>query len=388
MSERTAVIVGAGVAGLSSAFWLKEIGWTPIVVERAASVRSNGYMMSLSGPGHAAAKRMGILDRLEAIRRPAAETIYRDRHGSELLRLQHAHLIESFPYIVLRRTDLLKVLFERASQHAEFRFSTEVASINNGEHFARVTLTDGSIIDAALVIGADGFRSPTRRMLFGPDDRFVKPLGYRFAAYDVDDRVSLGANFLAYAAPARISEFYSLDEGRLAALHVWRSGNLQESLPAYAELEKVFSDEHDQVRAVMGLARQSGVLPILDDLAIVDMDRWSLKRVVLLGDAAHCFSLISGQGAGMAMTGACVLAEELARTTSQAEALTAYEARMRGPAQRLQTRSRNVARWFVPKTTIGFKLRNLILQNMPASMLRNYLRKSVQSDVLAAEGAL
>jgi 2-polyprenyl-6-methoxyphenol hydroxylase-like FAD-dependent oxidoreductase len=388
MSKRTAVIIGAGVAGLSAAWWLKGIGWSPIVIERSANVRAGGYMMSLSGPGHEAARRMGILDRLEAVRRQPAETIYLDRRGRELLRLQHAHLTEAFPYIVLRRTDLLEALFDIIAQGAEFRFATQVASIEHGEQLARVVLSDGSVIDAGLVIGADGLRSRTREMLFGQDSRYVKSLGYRFAAYDVDDRMALGANFLAYASPGRISEFYSLPEGRLAVLHVWRSSPQREALAPFAELQHVFADEHPEVRAMVSLGAESRASPVLDDLAIVEMDRWSSGRAVLIGDSAHCFSLISGQGAGMAMTGACILAEELARQTTVEAALTSYEARMRGPALRLQARSKNVAKWFVPKSGLGFSLRNLVLRNMPASMLRSYLRKSVQSDVLAAEGAL
>jgi 2-polyprenyl-6-methoxyphenol hydroxylase-like FAD-dependent oxidoreductase len=388
MNECTVVIIGAGVAGLSAAWWLRGIGWTPIVIERAANIRAGGYMMSLSGPGHEAARRMGILGRLEAIRRQPAETIYRDRRGRELLRLQHAHLLEEFPYIVLRRTDLLEALFDIIGEGPEFRFATQVTSIERGEQKTRVTLSDGSAIDADLVIGADGLRSRTREMLFGQDSQFVKSLGYRFAAYDVDDRMALGANFLAYASPGRISEFYSLPEGRLAVLQIWRSRPQREALAPHDELQHVFADEHPQVRQMISLAAESGVSPILDDLAIVELDRWSTGRTVLIGDSAHCFSLISGQGAGMAMTGACILAEELAREATVDAALAAYERRMRGPALRLQARSKSVAKWFVPKTAFGFNLRNLVLRNMPASMLRNYLRKSVQSDVLAAEGAL
>lgn len=225
--------------------------------------------------------------------------------------------------------------------------------------------------------------------MFGQDSDCVKSLGYRFAAYDVDGgSMSLGDDFLAYAAPGRISEFYSLGEGRLAALQVWRSTGARVALPPFTELREAFPDDHRQVQDVMSRAEQGGAPPVLDDLAIVELDRWSSGRTVLIGDSAHCFSSISGQGAGMAMTGACILAEELVKAATVETALAAYEKRMRGPALRLQARSRSVAKWFVPRTAFGFGLRNLILRNMPAAMLRKYLRKSVQSDVLAAEGAL
>ena len=386
MTERLAVIVGAGVAGLSAAWWLNRIGWRTVVIERAPNLRAGGYMMSLSGPGYETARRMGLLGRLEQVRQPGGKSIYFDKHGRELLRLRHRDFLKDVPYLVLRRSDLVKALAEITENNCDLRLSTEVAHMEPGSEKVAVTLSDGNMIEAELVVAADGVGSNTRRKMFAPDSEVKKPLGYRFAAYDVPDTLAPHADFLAYAAPGRISEFYRLSEGRLAALHVWtRPAPVREASPsAFDELSEVFSDDHRNVQDIIAAGAGEGRPLLIDDMMLVEASVWSRGRVVLAGDAAHCITLISGQGAGMAMTGAAVLAEEIGKRGDIDDALVAYEARMRGPIGRLQQRSRNIARWFVPNSPLSFHLRNMILRGLPGWMLARYFRRSLESELLAS----
>ena len=384
MTKPLALIIGGGVAGLSAAWWLGTIGWRSLVVERARNLRSGGYMMSLSGPGYEAARRMGLLSHLESCRHPHGESIYHDRRGRELLRLRHRELMKDFPYLVVRRSDLVNALSERLPTDCELRLATEAVQSVSHEDKVAVMLSDGTEIIADLVVGADGANSSLRRERFASDAEVVKPLGYRFAAYEIADRLSLGADFLAFAHPGRISEFYRLSQGRLAALHVWsHAGAAASSASPFEEIGNVFAKDHSSVREIIAAGAAERRTPLIDNIAIVDLPRWSRGRVVLLGDAAHCISLISGQGAGMAMTGAAVLAEEL-QHGDITDALSRYEARMRVPVGRLQERTRKIARWFVPRGHVAFKLRNLILRNMPRRMIANYFRRSLQSEILAS----
>jgi 2-polyprenyl-6-methoxyphenol hydroxylase-like FAD-dependent oxidoreductase len=68
----------------------------------------------------------------------------------------------------------------------------------------------------------------------------------------------------------------------------------------------------------------------LDQVAQVVMERWSSGRVGLIGDAAFSSSPMSGQGTGLALVGAYLLAGELAAADWDPEpAFAAYEQRMR-----------------------------------------------------------
>ncbi len=382
------VISGAGAAGLAAAWWLARAGWRVTVVERAPDLRTGGYMMSLSGPGHAAASRMGLVPKLEPLAYRVQENVYRDRRGHEVLRLRFHDIIEGLDYLVMRRTDLIAALRADLPDTVDIRLATTVTDVADGPDGAHVRLSDGSALDADLVLLADGMRSALRTRHFAPDTACLKPLGYRFAVYELKDRLGLGADFVSYAEPGHIAEYYTLAEGRVAALHVWHS---RETGPVPAAerwrlLDEVCARSNPAVHAQLTAAREEGALPLIDDLALVDLPSWSKGRILLLGDAAHCLTLISGQGAGMALTSAAILADALGRSAVP-EALAEHEARLRPSIARLQDRSRKMAGMFVPRSPVAFELRNLFMRHVPRKWIGRYFINAVNAEILAAKGA-
>ncbi|WAC29277.1 FAD-dependent oxidoreductase [Ancylobacter sp. SL191] len=382
------VISGAGAAGLAAAWWLARAGWRVTVVERASDLRTGGYMMSLSGPGHAAAARMGLVSKLEPLAYTVEENVYRDRRGREVLRLRFHDFIEGLDYLVMRRTDLIAALRADLPEGVDIRLGTMIADVEDSPDGASVRFSDGATCKADLVLLADGMRSALRNRLFAPDSDCLKPLGYRFAVYELKDRLGLGADFVSYAEPGHIAEYYTLAEGRVAALHVWHS---HETGPVPAAdrwelLSQVCARSHPTVHAQLIAAREEGAVPLVDDLALVDLPRWSTGRVLLLGDAAHCLTLISGQGAGMALTSAAILADALGRSAIP-EALVEHEARLRPSIIRLQDRSRKMAGMFVPHSPVAFELRNLFMRHVPRKWIGRYFINAVNAEILAAKGA-
>lgn len=378
------VIAGAGVAGLTAALCLARIGWRPVVVERAGDLRQGGYIMGLSGPGYDAAGQLGILSKLQALSRDIDENVYFDRHGKELLRLRYREFLGDLPYLVLRRTDLIAVLADLLPDTVQLRLGTTVDKAEDLGDRVRVALSDGDVLEADLLIGADGVRSQMRRRVFGEDERFFSPLGYRFGVYDVTDDLHLGYDFLSYVGPGHLAEYYSLPGNRLAAMQVWRS---RQSGPIPPEdrwdvLSEAAAGAHPEVRAVIDRAKGQA-RPIVDDLILVDMPAWHTGRIALLGDAAHCLTLVSGQGAGLAMASALVLAEEV-RARPLAEALISHDRRLRPAVDRLQARSRKLAAWFIPATPMAFRIRNIVLRYMPRRLLARFFRNNVKSEIEAA----
>ena len=100
-----------------------------------------------------------------------------------------------------------------------------------------------------------------------------------------------------------------------------------------------------------------------DDVVQIDAARWSEGRVVLLGDAAGCVSLLAGQGASLAVYGGYVLAQELARSGSDVEgALRRYEARVRPLVAERQKAGRRTKSWFLHRTWLGRWLRDEVTE--------------------------
>ncbi|MCC7250312.1 FAD-dependent oxidoreductase [Hyphomicrobium sp.] len=383
--QRKALIVGAGVAGLSAAWWLKKAGWQPVLIERAHDLRDAGYMLGLSGPGLEIAKRMGLEPTLQAAACSVNENVYRDRKGRELLRLRYREFLKDLPYIALRRTDLVQALRDALPDDVEIRFGAVVESIDDRGDAVAVRLADGTALTGDLLIGADGLRSWVRRTCFGPDEQYFKELGYRFATYDLEDVLKLGSDFLSYTEPGHIVEYYTLHDGRLAALHVWRTDEtaIVTSGGRWPMLHDISRNTHESVRRMLDVAAR-GPEPLVDNLTLVDMPSWSKGRVVLLGDAAHCLTLISGQGAGMSIASASILAQELAERPL-VEALARHEQRLRPSIAKLQERSRKMGALFIPATPFSFRLRNFILRHMPRAWLARYFLSAVQSEILASQ---
>ncbi len=381
------VISGAGVAGLAAAWWLGRAGWHVTLVERAADLRSGGYMMSLSGPGHTAAARMGLLAKLEPRAYHVHENVYRDRNGREVMRLHFQEFIEGLDYLVMRRTDLIEVLRADLPGQVDLRYGTTIRDVTDGADQACVTFSDGTTATADLVLLADGMRSALRERLIAPASQCLKPLGYRFAVYELTDRLGLGADFVSYTEPGHIAEYYTLAEGRVAALHVWHSSAAGPVAAAdrWGLLEEVCARSNPAVRTQLTAARSEGAAVLVDDLALVGLQRWSKGRVLALGDAAHCLTLISGQGAGMALTSAAILADALSRAPIP-QALVEHEARLRPSILRLQDRSRKMAGVFVPRSPVAFELRNFFMRHVPRKWVGRYFINAVTAEILAAQG--
>lgn len=383
MTRPLAVIIGAGVAGLAAAWWLDKAGWRSLVIERADGLRENGYMLGLSGLGYETAGRMGLHATLQKTAFAIDENVYRDRHGRELLRLRYRDFIRDLPYLAVRRTDLVRALAEALPQSCAMRFGQSIAGFtDNGDH-VEIRLAGGEAIHADLLIGADGFRSMVRQTLFGAGETCLRPLGYYFSVYDVDAPKDFETDFLSYAEPGHLAEYYALHDGRLAAMHVWRDERkgLERSPDKAQLLHDVSVASHPQVRALIAEADRSGNAIVIDSLTMVDLPQWSRGRVVLLGDAAHCLTLVSGQGAGMAIASAEMLGRALMSGQDLTSSLASHEAQLRPIITRLQARSRKMAAVFIPKSVFAFKLRNFIMRRMPKSWLGHYFSKSIRSEI-------
>jgi 2-polyprenyl-6-methoxyphenol hydroxylase-like FAD-dependent oxidoreductase len=384
MTGRSALIVGAGVAGLSAAWWLARAGWRVTVVERAANLRTNGYMIGLSGPGYGVARTMGLLPDLQRVHRRIEENLYLGRDGKPLLRMRYQDLLKGLEWITLSRAELVAVLHRALPAQVEVRFGVTAERLLDTGDGVIATLTDGTTLTADLLIGADGVHSQVRALHFGAEETFARHLGYRVAAFRAPDTLGLGHDFLSYAEPGRITELYTLADGTLATLYAWRSPDRApvERGERQAALRAAFADAHpNALRWIDALAPDEPLY--FDDMTLIEMPRWSKGRVLLLGDAAHCLTLLSGQGAGMAMASAAVLAEEL-RWGEIDPALVRHEARMRPAIQRLQERSRKIAGWFIPATPRAFAIRNAIMRWAPKPMLAWYFTRSVRSEILGA----
>jgi 2-polyprenyl-6-methoxyphenol hydroxylase-like FAD-dependent oxidoreductase len=120
----------------------------------------------------------------------------------------------------------------------------------------------------------------------------------------------------------------------------------------------------------------------LDSVTQIRMPGWSDGRVALIGDAAHCLTLVSGQGASTAMGGAYILAEKLGKTSDSRAAYAAYERRVRPFVEDKQRKAARFAKTFVPGSRLGVQLSYLTMKLMFTPLLARFIGKQFGFDSL------
>ena len=226
MNAKTVLIVGAGIAGPTLAFWLKAAGLTPTLVERASAPRIGGYVIDFWGLGYNIAERMGLDSDINRIGYHLREMRIVDERGERIVGFGTKVFDEltGGRYVTLRRSDLSGLLFEKIKGTTEVVFGNEIVVIQDHADFVRVQFGAAGERRFDLVIGADGLHSSVRKLVFGPQQRFGKQLGYVVAAFEVQGYRPRDENvYVVFGEPRRMVGRVSLRDDRTLFLFVFAS---------------------------------------------------------------------------------------------------------------------------------------------------------------------
>ncbi|GAA1648695.1 FAD-dependent monooxygenase [Actinoplanes couchii] len=367
------LISGAGIAGPALALRLAGDGAAVTVVEIAPGLRTSGFAVDFRGPTHhAVLRRLGVLDDLRAIQTHGSAMICVDEHDREIFTLPATF---TGGELEVRRRDLSRLLHDRGAGRVDYRFGDTITKIEETADFVRVEFRDAGAEEFDLVIGADGMHSTVRRLVFGAESRFLTPLGYHIAGWELAfDGLDSSRWF---NVPGRMA---SVSPGAVAML-IFRSTGETVGWHDQAAQKRLISSTFDGLpwHVPRLLDSLDGVTDLyFDAIARIDMPSWTRGRIALVGDAAWGVTL-GGMGVGTGLVGAHVLAGELASTGDHRAAFAAYETRMRAYAGRWQ-KGANPGRFLAPATRYGLTLRNRLLSTRPAQRMLLSGTKSLATD--------
>jgi salicylate hydroxylase len=348
-SGLSVAVVGGGIGGLAAALSLLEAGCDVQVFEQAPALTEVGAGIQISPNASRLLHLLGLGEALARCGvRPAA---FHQRRWDDGRTLQRAVLGEAIeaefgaPYYHFHRADLLAAL---AGAMPQDRVHLGHRLAGFADHGVRVELrfANGARAEVDVMVGADGIHSTVRAVLFGPErPRFTGCVAYRglvraerlkHLGLEVASNSWLGpgGHFVHYfVAGGRLVNFVAIMERESWTRESWTDrGEVADALAA-------FEGWHPQVRAIIGAVDETFIWALFDR---APLERWSVGRVTLLGDACHAMLPFMAQGAAQSIEDGATLAACLRESgvSEVASALQRYEALRLPSATRLQEMSR------------------------------------------------
>lgn len=371
------LIVGAGIAGPTLAYWLRKSGHEPTLVERAPQLRQGGYVVDFWGSGFDVADRMGIVPRLMDDGYRVRELREVSATGRRIAHLDPRHLIDNAGgrYVSIARSDLASAIHDALNGEVETIFDDTVTALDDDGDRVHVEFASGVKRDFDLVVGADGLHSRVRSLVFGPENQFERYLGISVAVFDVegyrprDELVAVTHTRVG----KQVLRFAQHDDATMFCFMFRHDSRIPiDDVPAQQQLLRTQLGDMDwEVPNILARMPEARTF-YFDRASQIQMPSWSRGRVVLIGDAGACPSLLAGQGSALAMIEAYVLAAEIARSDgNHLAAFSAYEQQLAPMVRRKQDAAIGLGVAFAPRNRLEVLLRNTVLGLMGIPLIAN-----------------
>ncbi|ADB31546.1 monooxygenase FAD-binding protein [Kribbella flavida DSM 17836] len=359
------LISGASVAGPVLAYWLRQYGFRPTVVERTSAGRHGlgGHAVDLFAAAVEITARMGLADRIHEAR-TRTRWLSMERYGKPPVDVDLDKLSAglSDQHVEILRGELTSILYDATRAGVDYRFGDSIASLHDDGDGVDVTFEQAPPERFDLVIGADGMHSTVRRLVFGPEQQFRRPLGGYLGVYSLPNSFGLDNRMLTHLSVDRLVGVYGVHQtGQARATFLFRTKE---------ELGDDHRDKERQKQLLRDQFRGHGwkVPQLLEHLDAADdfyfdsitqitLEDWHRGRVALVGDAGFCPGPAVGGGTSLAVVSAYVLAGELAAARSDLlSGLRNYQRQVRDVVQQSRRIGPKLMRSIIPASPTAVRL--------------------------------
>ena len=361
--SRTALIVGAGIGGLSAGIALRRAGWNIRIFERTLSPRELGFGVGLAPNAIAALRELGVADAVLSQSFEPRRGEVRRLDGTVLKRAELPPQVLGGPMVMALRPALHGALLDAVGMDA-ITLGAEACRFTATDNHVTLQLANGDAVSGDLLVGADGVGSAIRRALHPdePPPRSSHIVAVRGAVHGVQHHLGDCDGLLYLGRGVESMMVRASDTGIY-----WFISLAQELIPHGqrnpAEILALMAPRYDATfRAIMSATEDLRC----DEL--VDRDPipfWGTGAVTLLGDAAHPVLPHTGQGAAQAIVDAVTLGRMLSSGADISGTLRAYEHDRRAKTAILLAQGRRTASIMRNTNPVVCWIREVVLRLIP-----------------------
>jgi 2-polyprenyl-6-methoxyphenol hydroxylase-like FAD-dependent oxidoreductase len=362
---KSVLISGASIAGLTMAYWMKHYGYNVTLVEIGAEPRRGGSPIDVRGEALECARRMGVLNAIKDAKLPTKGLKFVNAQNE----VQGIMLVEEIGAITsddteIRRDDLVDILYAAVKNNITYKFSNRITRLEQNAAEVKVTFKDGTEGVYDYVIGADGIHSGVRKLAFGEESQFTHFLNFYFSVFTVDGKLGEQNYAHMYNTPSNMATIYFYNK------------DSADTLLAFRTSEKITFDRYDiqQQKQIVTKAFEGigwKVPQLLEELkgannfyldqgCQIKMPTWTNGRVALIGDAGYAPSFPTGMGSTLAIHGATVLADAMAKNDHHEIAFKIYNEIFRPVVEELQATVYDGMSFVLPDTEDKINARNKV----------------------------
>lgn len=377
----SAIVLGGGIAGLAAAIALRDAGYRVAVYEQAPAIEPLGAAISLWPNAVAALRRLRTLTLIEREAAPIASMLLASRAGVPLMGPWSVGPPRHAERAYLPTRALVQKALVAALGDVPMHLGRRAIEVTQHDGCARVTLADGEMIEAGLVIAADGIWSTVGTALTGAAPQ---PRGYRgvLAMSDPVDGPALNGLAAEYWACSERFGVFDLGADRRYWFYM-----ADDALPMPDHdglLAKALSDWPASVTSAIAATPADRLIPVTITARAVPR-RLGWGRVICVGDAGHAMEPNLGQGACQGLEDAAVLGS-LARHLPTSELAAAFDLRRRRRVAGMMRRAQEGG-WAVHGSRTRQRLARLALRLTPGSVQRRMIDGFYQLPALEGDTA-
>lgn len=373
-------IIGGGIAGLTTAIALKNIGINARVFEAAPEIKEVGAGLGLGANAIKAFQLLGIGEEvMNAGRFLPSFTLYNKKGRSitttDSVSVSKKYGLDNF---TIHRARLHRLLLSKIDP-AHIQTNKRVKHITQNENNCSIHFTDGTTYATDYVIAADGIHSPVRKKLL-PGSKI------RYAGYTcwraVIDNTALQLNECSetWGSNGRFG-IVPLDNNTIywfACINTVANDNRMQQYTTNDLLE-VFKDYHQPIPAILQQTKNENLIwgDIID---LEPIQQYAFDNIVLTGDAAHATTPNLGQGACQAIEDAVILADEIKKNSNLATAFKQFEKRRLKRTHLIVNTSKQIGTIAQLENKVLIAIRDFVFTNLPQSAKDKQFKKLYTTD--------